>query len=347
MAELLYNLADPNEALSEGRSLILQAVQEKDQQWRQCATTIATVWMFAEDLERRFPNVSDLCDNWREEIRKEIGSKELDTQLKIGTPLSRRLTQYDRRIATAWGVSVQEILDETYHQAQTRTQTQTQTQTRAQVQSQVQPHVGFQALVGAQAHNQSPSSSIGRVSRNLAENLATLTELQLPREEAISLLANTIYTRLTQKEKTAGHRHVPYLIPQDVQKVIESSRRPTAGTVSPPEVRDSLREIDSNLVSVRRRKKRVDISQEEVATGQENSLVDGKRTSKDGDQELSSADFAEESFPGNASDVVCGHPSTLLPRLMFQRVLKLVGAFIYLIRIGVRLLRFECLLINR
>ena len=298
MAELLHNLADPNEALSEGRSLILQAVQEKDQQFKQCATTIATVWIFVENLERRIPTVSGSCDNWREEIRRAVGSKELDTQLKIGTPLSRRLTNYERRIATAWGVSVQEILDETYRQAQTRTQTQ------SQAQAQVQAHVGVQALVGAQTHHQSTPSSIGRVSRNLAENLATLAELQLPLEEAMSLLANTIYTRLTQKDKTAGHRHVPFLIPQDVQQVIESSRGPTAETQPPPNVLHSLREIDSNLVSVRRRKKPVAVIQEEVATGQENSLVDGKHTSKDRDQEISSADGAEESFPDGASDVV-------------------------------------------
>lgn len=50
----------------------------------------------------------------------------------------------------------------------------------------------------------------------------------------MALLANTIYTRLTQKkEKTAGHRNVPFLIPQDVQKVIESSGGPTAETVPP------------------------------------------------------------------------------------------------------------------
>ena len=111
---------------------------------------------------------------------------------------------------------------------------------------------------------------------------------------------------------------------------------------------DSPREIDSNLISMRRRRKTTLAAiQEEVAAGQEDSIVDGQQTSRNKDQGISSAELAEESFPDGTSDVVRAFPSTLLPRLIFQRVLKPAGASRCRICVRVHPRRFQCPLMAR
>jgi hypothetical protein len=107
-------ITDHQTLLKQGRETILGAIDAKDEALDQCSEKVAFVWEYILNLQRTKIEFKQSIEDWQQKLSTELLSGEIERQISHSQDLTRRKSQYERRIHNAWKVSSSEVLDQTY-----------------------------------------------------------------------------------------------------------------------------------------------------------------------------------------------------------------------------------------